>query len=116
MTRKIAYSELKEHAKEQDLWLLIDGKVYDVTKFYDEHPGGGDMLLGSSGTLYLPHGMKIDRSDTLQAPPSSNNEGATTVTRSPPLPRPILTPTTTRVVHCKSHIPDKRSFNDTISK
>jgi cytochrome b involved in lipid metabolism len=71
MTRKIAYSELKEHAKEQDLWLLIDGKVYDVTKFYDEHPGGGDMLLGSSGTLCLPHGMKIDRSDTLQAPPSS---------------------------------------------
>jgi cytochrome b involved in lipid metabolism len=27
---------LKAHGTRDDLWLLIDGKVYDVTKFMDE--------------------------------------------------------------------------------
>lgn len=29
--------------------MIIDKKVYDVTKFLDEHPGGEDVLLDSSG-------------------------------------------------------------------
>lgn len=29
--------------------MVIDGKVYDVTKFLDEHPGGEDIMIDSSG-------------------------------------------------------------------
>lgn len=29
--------------------MVVDGKVYDVTKFLDEHPGGEDIMLDSSG-------------------------------------------------------------------
>ena len=29
--------------------MAIDGKVYDVTKFLDDHPGGGDVMVSSSG-------------------------------------------------------------------
>lgn len=29
--------------------MIIDNKVYDVTKFLEEHPGGEDILLDSSG-------------------------------------------------------------------
>lgn len=29
--------------------MIINKKVYDVTKFLDEHPGGEDVLLDSSG-------------------------------------------------------------------
>jgi len=29
--------------------MIIDGKVYDVTKFVDQHPGGVDTLLGVAG-------------------------------------------------------------------
>ncbi|XP_067636051.1 cytochrome b5 isoform X2 [Eurosta solidaginis] len=35
---------VKEHNKSDDLWIVIDGKVYDVTKFRHEHPGGEDAL------------------------------------------------------------------------
>ncbi|CAL0306018.1 unnamed protein product [Lupinus luteus] len=42
-------AELAQHNKPNDCWLLIRGKVYDVTKFLADHPGGDDVLLSSTG-------------------------------------------------------------------
>lgn len=42
-------ADLKGHSKEEDCWLVIDGEVYDVTEFLDEHPGGFDIILASTG-------------------------------------------------------------------
>ena len=38
--------ELALHNTEQDCWLLIDGKIYDVTEFIPSHPGGQAILQG----------------------------------------------------------------------
>ena len=35
-------------------WLIIDGRVYDVTDFLDLHPGGRDALLAYAGTDASP--------------------------------------------------------------
>merc|ERR1712031_130909 len=40
----ITAEEYAKHSKPEDLWLLIDGKVYDVTKYQDEHPGSDSIL------------------------------------------------------------------------
>ncbi|KFK38164.1 hypothetical protein AALP_AA3G077400 [Arabis alpina] len=45
----INFAELSQHSTSQDCWLLIDGKVYDVTKFLNDHPGGDDLLLLATG-------------------------------------------------------------------
>lgn len=42
--------ELAKHNKQGDLWLAIHGKVYDVSAFMDDHPGGGDVLVDAAGT------------------------------------------------------------------
>lgn len=39
-TRILDLAELKKHTTETDCYLLYNGKVYDVTEFLDEHPGG----------------------------------------------------------------------------
>lgn len=52
-------ADLKSHSREDDCWLVIDGEVYDVTTFLDEHPGGFDIILASTGDLALPYGSRL---------------------------------------------------------
>jgi len=40
--------EIAKHNTEEDLWLIIGGRVVDVSKF-DDHPGGPDVLEGIGG-------------------------------------------------------------------
>ncbi|CAL9134595.1 unnamed protein product [Musa textilis] len=42
-------AEVSAHNSANDCWLVIDGKVYDVTKFLDDHPGGDEVLVTSTG-------------------------------------------------------------------
>lgn len=49
MTRKIAVSELEQHATNQDCWISVHGVVMDITPFLNEHPGGPDVIVSVSG-------------------------------------------------------------------
>ncbi|EJD42032.1 cytochrome b5 [Auricularia subglabra TFB-10046 SS5] len=37
--------EVAKHNKPGDLWVIIDAKVYDLSKFHNLHPGGLAALL-----------------------------------------------------------------------
>lgn len=41
--------QVAAHNKEDDLWIVVDGKVYDVTKFAKVHPGGAGILRNFAG-------------------------------------------------------------------
>ncbi len=45
----ITPEELGRHNTAEDLWLAIDGHVYDLTKFAKLHPGGRVVLLPYAG-------------------------------------------------------------------
>ena len=36
--------EVAQHCTRDDAWLIIDGLVYDVTEFVEQHPGGDSIL------------------------------------------------------------------------
>lgn len=38
-------ADVAAHNSEGDLWMIIKGKVYDVTNYLAEHPGGDIMLV-----------------------------------------------------------------------
>ncbi|KAL2471967.1 Delta(8)-fatty-acid desaturase 2 [Abeliophyllum distichum] len=47
--RYITSEELKNHKKSGDLWISIQGKVYDVSEWVNHHPGGEHPLLNLAG-------------------------------------------------------------------
>lgn len=53
--------ELAKHNNQNDCWLLIDGKVYDVTSYIDLHPDREAIIAGcgiDSSILYDTRGKK----------------------------------------------------------
>jgi flavocytochrome c len=47
--RKIPMSEVAKHNKENDCWVVLYDKVYDLTSFLEEHPGGKDSVMLYAG-------------------------------------------------------------------
>lgn len=45
----VTLDELAKHNTPTDCWVSIDGIVYDVTKFLDQHPGGHFNILSAGG-------------------------------------------------------------------
>ncbi|KAG0688306.1 Cytochrome b2, mitochondrial precursor [Pichia californica] len=45
----ISIEEFKKHNKKDDCWVAINGKVYDVTEFIPNHPGGQSPLIKHGG-------------------------------------------------------------------
>jgi cytochrome b involved in lipid metabolism len=48
-TRKISAEEVRKHNSVDDLWIIIDKKVYDVTEYAEEHPGGVAAIAKNAG-------------------------------------------------------------------
>ncbi|OMJ15595.1 Cytochrome b5 [Smittium culicis] len=49
MSKQYTAEEISAHNKHSDIWVVIDKKVYDVSKFIEEHPGGEETLMENAG-------------------------------------------------------------------
>jgi len=60
----ITREEVQKHNKADDAWIIVDGDVYDVTKFAGVHPGGTQILLEYAGKdatedFYALHRLEV---------------------------------------------------------
>jgi cytochrome b involved in lipid metabolism len=42
-------SELAKHNSAESCWLLISGKIYDVTAYLNQHPAGANIIIKTCG-------------------------------------------------------------------
>jgi L-lactate dehydrogenase (cytochrome) len=45
----VSFDELAKHTSEDDCWIVVRGKAYDITGFLGDHPGGSAVILGTTG-------------------------------------------------------------------
>ncbi|OQE20853.1 hypothetical protein PENFLA_c015G04402 [Penicillium flavigenum] len=50
LKQSITHEQLADHNTLKSLWIAVHGRVYDLTTFSSDHPGGIDALEGSAGT------------------------------------------------------------------
>jgi len=48
--KQYTLTEISQHNREDDCWIIVHGKVYDCTKFLKEHPGGVESIVMNAGT------------------------------------------------------------------
>lgn len=49
MSKVFAASDVASHNKPDDLYITVDGDVFDLTTFQDDHPGGNKILQRVAG-------------------------------------------------------------------
>ncbi|EXJ62973.1 L-lactate dehydrogenase (cytochrome) [Cladophialophora yegresii CBS 114405] len=47
--RQISVADISSHNKDTDCWIVVDGQVWDITKFAPEHPGGPGIIYKYAG-------------------------------------------------------------------
>ncbi|XP_003627519.2 cytochrome b5 isoform X4 [Medicago truncatula] len=45
----LTFEDVAKHNHKNDCWIIVNKKVYDVTPFLDDHPGGDEALLSATG-------------------------------------------------------------------
>ncbi|KUI68933.1 Cytochrome b2, mitochondrial [Cytospora mali] len=58
-------AEVAKHSTQQDCWVIVHGKAYDVTDFLPEHPGGMKIILKYAGKDATEEFDPIHPPDTL---------------------------------------------------
>ena len=48
-SKKLHGTDVAKHDSDSDCWVIIHGRVYDVTEFKEEHPGGKQIILKWAG-------------------------------------------------------------------
>ncbi|KAI9265001.1 cytochrome b5 [Phascolomyces articulosus] len=49
MSAVYTLEDVSKHQTKDDLWMVIHNKVYNISSFVQEHPGGEEVLLDESG-------------------------------------------------------------------
>lgn len=52
-SRQFTRDEIEKHSTERDTWIVVNGKVYDVTSVLAWHPGGKQAILPHAGRVHI---------------------------------------------------------------
>lgn len=50
--KQFTREEIEKHDKEDDCWVVINGKVFDATSVLDWHPGGKAPIMAHAGKVH----------------------------------------------------------------
>jgi len=91
-TKELTYAEVSSHSAKKDLYLVIHDKVYSISSFIDEHPGGEEVLLDVGGQDATEAFEDVGHSDEAREILSGLQIGTLKRVPGDPLPKTISPP------------------------
>ncbi|KAF2493646.1 cytochrome b5, partial [Lophium mytilinum] len=67
MPKDYTYAEVSDHNSPGDALLVIEGKVYDISTFAEDHPGGEPIILDQAGSDATEAFRDVGHSDDARA-------------------------------------------------
>ena len=64
-TRLISAAEVSEHGRQEDLWIIVNGQVFDISTYQFEHPGGEKVFKKVAGADATKQFLKNHKLSTL---------------------------------------------------
>ncbi|SMQ49650.1 unnamed protein product [Zymoseptoria tritici ST99CH_3D7] len=108
--------EFAKHSSKTDCWIAIHGRVYDVSEYLKDHPGGKEAILEVAGTdstaAYEDVGHSEDAREILQGLDIGALEGAADESKKPSGP---VHPPASEVVHRQSSAQDQPTSSSIIT-
>ncbi|OCF35395.1 L-lactate dehydrogenase [Kwoniella heveanensis BCC8398] len=80
--KKISSKEILDKKDGEEVWVVIEGEVYDMTEFLDEHPGGREIIENNRSkdvTYIFKPRHPSDQLEAENIPPSVRHLGQLTV-------------------------------------
>jgi len=80
MSKRFSAADVASHKTANDLYIIVDEDVYDLTNFQEEHPGGKKSTSNMTSQTSSPNRYQSYSAWPARTPPSSS--GSTTTTAS----------------------------------
>lgn len=88
MSKRFSAADVASHNKADNLYIIVDEDVYDLTKFQDEHPGGKKILQRVAGKDASKQFWKYHNESILKKYQKSLLVGSLDTKAAPPTPPP----------------------------
>ncbi|OTA66052.1 hypothetical protein K449DRAFT_391989 [Hypoxylon sp. EC38] len=122
-------AEVAKHNTTSSCWIVINGKVYDVTAYLEQHPGGAAILVKQGGRDATPEFRTVHSPDVLEYLPKGSylgdmdpaavaslstisSNGSATSSASSSSSSPASTPSAASTVNGPPHIAHCVTVND----
>ncbi|KAH9868304.1 hypothetical protein J1614_007376 [Plenodomus biglobosus] len=86
MSKRFSAADVASHKTANDLWIIVDEDVYDLTKFADEHPGGKKILTRVAGKDASKQFWKYHNDSILKKYQKKLQVGSLDTKAAPPAP------------------------------
>ncbi|KAF2254938.1 acyl-CoA dehydrogenase-like protein [Trematosphaeria pertusa] len=86
MAQRFSTADVASHNKADNLWIIVDEDVYDLTKFQDEHPGGKKILQRVAGKDASKQFWKYHNESILKKYQKQLQVGSLNTKAAPPTP------------------------------
>lgn len=105
MSKTFTVSDVATHNKPDNLYIIVDGDVYDLTQFQDDHPGGKKILQRVAGKDASKQFWKYHNEGILKKYQAKLQVGSLdTKPKPPPKAEPVAEPSPKTVAAAQKEI------------